>query len=298
MSTPQKKGRRRPRIHGSSNKPRSETIRGSASQRKAVLVLKNFSKIPSKHQDVVRKIITEAFKDLDDVLRIDFSGNFKGEKKYTLTFVFAHTWNRFTKRGYRYWTGPYGMSGEVYVGILKKNNACEDINIEKSCTPLFPDKPEMLGKLIAFVAVHEIGHLLGLMDKSSYSGADDGGHTGDPTNFMFEINVNSEYITKKHERTFKYVIKEGETPKKIAKRRGWGSVEELYNIKGIDGRTNREILENKKLPFTGTEIWLKSIPKSLEFVRRVELTDKSFNREQITTMKQWIKEGKDILQTF
>jgi predicted Zn-dependent protease with MMP-like domain len=52
------------------------------------------------------------------------------------------------------------MSGEVYVGILKKNNACEDINIEKSCTPLFPDKPEMLGKLIAFVAVHEIGHFL------------------------------------------------------------------------------------------------------------------------------------------
>jgi len=198
----------------------------------------SFHKVP--HKAYVRDMIKDKLRDLHDVLRINFTGKAK-RAVYVLTFLHKYNWGPNEKIGYSYFPSHMGFSEEVNADLLRKWNFCEDSNDPKTCTLVFPDKPEMLGRVIANTALHEIGHVFGLLDEKSYTGADQAGHTGDSSNCMFDIPLHKEY-KKNNERTTKYVIKTGETLDIIARRRGLPSAMRLSKLRGKDGRTNAEIL--------------------------------------------------------
>lgn len=236
-------------------------------------------------------MIEKKLKPLSNVIKIDFTGKSK-KAKYELTFKEKWQWTSVSKIDCVYKsTFGLGFTGNVWVEVLMKLNYCEDSNDFATCIPTFPDKPEMLGKVLVFVALHEIGHLFGLMNKKSYTGADDWGHTGDTTNCMFDGPNHKDFVEhgKTDKRTKKYVLKEGESLAKLARKVGYPSEIYIKKLRGKDKRSNEEILKKGE-----KEIWIPDIQKKIKYQREVEFEDKSFTNEQIEFMRKWIKKGNVI----
>lgn len=187
-----------------------------------------------------------------------------------------------------------GFSGQCNPIWLSKMNFCEDSRKKSTCTPVYQSTPNnLLGKVIANTIIHEIGHVLGLLDEKSYTGADIEGHNGDPTNCMFIIPLHKEYrkLGQKNERTKKYTLKAGETLSSVARIKGLRSKVYLERLRGKDGRSNEEIIKSG-----GKEIWVVDIIKELKFYRDAESIDKNFTNEQILFMRKRIIEGKTMIQ--
>lgn len=263
-----------------------------------VLKIYNFDRVP--FNDVVREIIEEGLRPLtsgeNPVLEIDFGG--EGEGDYSLDFAFNHEWSSRDRTHCWYHPLYYGITpSTVDVEAIRMNNYCENIYECDTCTPIFPENPEMLGKQIGHTALHEIGHMFGLMSESSYTGANPGGHTGDPRNCMFTLPLHEDYRRRSedYERTTNYIIRTGDNLSRIARRIGLRSWVELWNFRGRDGRYNRDILRSgdPNLIFPEEEIWITDIQRRIQFIREVNLTDKSFTAEQISAMRQNIEEGRD-----
>ncbi len=236
-------------------------------------------------------------------LKIDFTGKKRGN--YTLEFDKSYSWSKFER--IRCWYKPsiLGMTGGVFIKALEKRNYCEDVTKCRTCEPVFRRSRDELGKAISNTALHEIGHLFGLMDKSSYTGANSAGHTGDSSNFMFTDILHKDYkrIRDDWERTKKHTIAKGETLLKIAQRIGFRSPlatwKTLYNFKGRDGKQNKDILRSKDpdLIFPGEEIWIPDYQAKRLFLRKVEVQDKKFIKSQFDTMRNWLKAGRTIYKS-
>jgi nucleoid-associated protein YgaU len=256
----------------------------------------------------IQQRMESAFKPLIDSgdLTIDFTGKAK-DAKYTLTFEKKYDWSSDEHVGCGFRPFAYGMTGSVYVEAHTRANWCTNVTNCRTCEALFRRSPDELGKALAHTAVHEAGHLFGLMDKASYTGADDSGHSGDARNFMFAIPNHKDYQPPQldSKRTKKYVIVEGDALSKIAGRIGFGFVppregwRTLYDFKGKDGSTNRQLLRSgdPDLIFPGEQIWIPDAAERAKFIRSIVFEEKTFLKSQLDTMRQWLKAGRSIFDS-
>jgi nucleoid-associated protein YgaU len=189
------------------------------------------------------------------------------------------------------------MAPFVNVDALKKLNHCDNVKKCSTCEPVFRHTKEELGKMLGYTAIHEIGHVFGLLDKSSFTGANDSGHSGDPKNYMFAVNLYPGYLRRfeDYKTTMKYTIKKGDNLSKIAARIGL-SWKKLYEFKGQDGKKNRELLRSgdPNLIYPGEGVWIPDDKARLLFKRKLWLMDESFTKSQIDSMRRWIVAGRTM----
>jgi nucleoid-associated protein YgaU len=267
-----------------------------------VLSLKNLGSAP--FHDRVQEAVANGLAPLVDSgdLTIDFTGRQFDKATYQLTFEARYSWTPANKSGS--WRHPWmlGMTGEVYVDAITRRNYCTDVTRSGTCAPIFKRSPDELGRAIANTALHEIGHLFGLMDATSYKGADGDGHTGDERNPMFVDQLHSDYkpIVQDAARTTLYTIVSGDTLSAIARRIGFwrrlGGWQALYDFAGSDGRKNRERLRSgdPDLIFPGEQIWIPDVEVRRAWFRSVELKPKEFTKAQFDFMRAWVQAGKTI----
>jgi len=268
-----------------------------------VLALTNLSAVP--FHESVEAAIRKAFAPLVDSgdLTIDVSGKPAGTPDHTLDFNPKYEWNSFDRRACLYKPLYYGVTGEVLVEAIQRKNYCDNVTRCDTCQPVFRNTAGELGKMIAVTAMHEIGHILGLIDAAAFTGANGEGHSGDPANGMFAINRHKDYnpIEEGGPRTKKYTIVSGDTLSGIAHRIGFwpaGTIgwKFLYDLKGKDGTQNSKLLRGKSPHkiWPGEEIWIPDVEAWIAFFRKAFLQDKSFNEEQIATMRKLLKGGGSI----
>ena len=261
------------------------------------LTVKNFSIVP--FQDAVRARIEKAFEPLvaSGHLAINFAGTAK-DAKYWLSFDEKYSWTTRERPGCGRQPLWFGMTGSVYVDAIRSYQLCTDVTNCRTCERVFRHSPDELGKAIAHVAVHEAGHVLGLMD----GGADGAAHTADSHNAMFDIPQHKDYVrlAVDAKRTMKYTIVKGDTLSKIARRigfwpprHGWQT---LHKLAGKDGKVNKNLLRSgdPNLIFPDEQIWIPDIVERTMWVRTVELADKTFTKAQFDTMRGWIDVGRTM----
>jgi len=251
----------------------------------------------------VEAMIAAAFKPLVDSgdLEIDVTGAKAKTARYVLSFEAKYGWSPLDHRGCLFKPLYYGVTGSVNLDAIERKNFCEDVTRCGTCERLFRTKDEV-AKQVGMTAVHEIGHLFGLHEAAAYKGADGAGHTGDPANFMFAITNHADYkpIEQDSRLTKKYTIVKDDWLSKIAHRLGFWPASEgwktLYKFKGKDGKSNKELLRSgdPNLIFPGEEIWVPDIPARIVWNRDQHMKAKSFTKEQIDTMRAFIKAGKTI----
>jgi predicted Zn-dependent protease with MMP-like domain len=133
--------------------------------------------VPKSLRKFVKTTIADDLSAFD--LELDFAGS-KAGRDLVVTFTadspgwaFGES-DRSTLNG-----AALPGSSTIYVGAMKA------IRLQTSganCEPAFLETEGSLGSMIANVTVHEIGHMLGMQD----GGYDDGGHTEDPDNHMWD----------------------------------------------------------------------------------------------------------------
>jgi len=271
-----------------------------------VLALTNFSGVPFREK--VEAIIRKAFKPLVDSgdLTIDAGGAPGTTPDFALDFNPRYEWNDFDRRGCLYKPLYYGVTGEVLLEAIERKNFCANVTRCETCQRVFRASADEQGKMIGVTAIHEIGHLLGLIDAAAFAGANGEGHSGDPANGMFAINRHKDYnpVEEGGPRTKKYTIVSGDTLSGIAQRIGFWPAgttgwKFLYDLKGKDGKRNRDLLRGKSPHkiWPGEEIWVPDPDAWTTFIRTAFLQDKSFTDEQIATMRKQLKSGGSIIQT-
>lgn len=158
--------------------------------------------VPKNLQGSVKRIIVDAFKDLD--VALDFS-----EKKSSHDLLVKFTLEVPPHPVYGESSRPSMdnviMSGDatVFVGGMKAMRLQMG---NQSCEAAFPETEESLGSLIANTTVHETAHMLGL-DTGGYG---DAGHSTDPDNYMWDAGSlpgGSTRVTQ----FFEYVVVRGDT---------------------------------------------------------------------------------------
>jgi hypothetical protein len=261
--------------------------------------------------DYVQRKIEEALKPLidSDDLRLDFTAAPLPGKAYQLDFESRPMWTAQNRTGCMYHprllgaeaVGTPSVPGKVYLDAIIQRNYCRDIYRCDTCVKVYPRSPDELGRAIVWVALHEIGHAFGLINKTSYTGANEGGHTGDSRNPMLSETLHPDYrwLYEDWQRTTKYTIVKGDTLSKIAPRvglfephpRGGGLA--LYEFKGKDQTRNRDLLRSKDPDIIepGEQIWIPDVLSKLEFIRKITLEEKSFTKAQFDTMRAWIRKG-------
>jgi hypothetical protein len=251
----------------------------------------------------VEAMIAAAFKPLVESgdLEIDFTGTKAKSARYDLSFETKYEWNTLDHRGCLFKPFYYGVTGTVNLEAIERKNFCQDVTKCSTCERLFRTKDEV-AKQVGMTAVHEIAHLFGLHEGTAYKGADGAGHTGDPANFMFAIINHIDYkpIEEDSRLTKKYTIVKDDWLSKIAHRLGFWPASQgwktLYKFKGKDGKSNKQLLRSgdPNLIFPGEEIWVPDIPARITWNRDLHMKPKSFTKDQIDTMRAFIKAGKTI----
>jgi LysM domain len=158
--------------------------------------------VPSKLAEGVRRTVTGAFAGLD--VEIDFAGK-RAARDLLLTFTLEVPPHPVYGESSRPSMNDVLLSGDatVFVGAMKAMRLQLGTS---SCEAAFPDTAESLGALIANTTVHETGHMLGL----DIGGYDDGGHTTDPENYMWDAGSMPGDSTRVSQ-FFEYVVKKGDT---------------------------------------------------------------------------------------
>jgi hypothetical protein len=265
-----------------------------------ILYISNFAAVPFR--DSVRKGMEDAFGDLirSGILSITFTGPARNSS-YQLTFQASYNWTSVNRD--RNWYRPMilGVTGTVNIEALRRGNYCRDVGDRQTCEAVVRELPGELGQSIANTAIHEAGHLFGLVN----GGPDGSGHSSDPRNYMFINSLHNEYAPylKDHRRTAKYRIRQGDSLSKIADRIGFRSpianCMALYDFRGQDGRRNRDLLRSHdpNLIYPGEEIWIPDIQARLAYMRALEICPKVFTGPQIATMKQFLAAGRTVFGT-
>jgi hypothetical protein len=241
------------------------------------------------------------------VLEIDFTGKTR-DAFYELDFDTRSNWKEgLNKHRCWYVPGLLGESQAVFVQAHRRMNLCDNVSVCSTCTPYFRHSKEEVGLAIANTALHELGHQFGFRGKSVFTGADEGGHTGNERNFMFDTTLHTDYspLLTDTRRTRKYVVKSGDSLSTIAYRIGfrrWWRLgpawQLLWNFKGQDGTSNRQVLRSgdPHLIFPGEEIWVPDYHARVTWRRAVEVTPKSFTKSQLDTLAEFIREGKQLVE--
>jgi hypothetical protein len=236
-------------------------------------------------------------------LEIDSSGSRGRDAWYTLEFrASGYRWGTHNRSGHWHHPLATGVTGAVWLEPIRLRNYCSDVEERATCEPVFRATREELGKAVALTALHEIGHILGLLDRNAYAGADDAAHNGEPGNPMFVSPLHREFVPfpKDGRLTVPYRIRRGDTISRIARRVGFwealGGWNALLDLKGPDGRTNRDRLQSgdpdRVTP--GEEILIPDVARRAEYFRRIELASTGFTRAQLDTMRRWIAAGRRI----
>jgi len=280
---------------------RDTHIAAEGSMARRILSIKHLNSLPFS-DEVGRRILLG----LDPLIKaglleVDLKGVAQ-KPDYTLQFVKRGITGALHRTGCWVHPGTAGVSGTVNPDAVSMRNFCRDVHRCDTCEPLFRRVANELGKALADTALHEIAHLLGVND----GGDDGGGHTGDPGNVMFETRFHRDFspLISDAKRTVKYRIVAGDSLSKIANRIGFvppvGDWRTLYDFKGQDGKSNRALLRsgNPNLIFPNEEIWIPDATERLKYYRSVELQERSYSSEQLATMRRWIEEGQNILQTY
>ena len=262
-----------------------------------ILNLNNFSAVPFRN--VVQQKLEVAFAELirSSTLSIDFAGSAR-DSSYQLTFHTTYNWNSINR--YRNWYRPMiaGVTGVVNIEALRRRNYCRDVGDRRTCEPVVRELVNELGESIVYTAVHEAGHLFGLVN----GGNDGSGHLSDPRNYMFINSLHSEYLPflQDYRRTTKYRIRRGDNLTKIADRIGFhpplANWRVLYEFRGQDGRRNRYLLRsrNPNLIYPGEEIWVPDIVARVAYMRSLEICHRVFTNSQIAIMREFLNSGRTI----
>jgi len=261
------------------------------------LSIKNMTVVPFR--GAVQKYIERVFEPLvaSGHLVLDFDES-TGSPRYEVRFVEKYKWSASDRPGCRRWPSILGDTEVVYVEAIRDYRFCTDVTNCKTCEPMFKRSPDELGKMLAYVAIHEAAHLLGLME------GDRAGHSDDERNVMFVASLHKEWapLEKDSQRTMKYRVVEGDSLSRIAHRIGFWpprfSWRTLYDLKGRDGKANRTLLRSGRpdMIFPGEEIWVPDVNARTTWQRALELTDKAFTSSQLATMRKWIDEGRTAIQ--
>ena len=121
---------------------------------------------------------------------------------------------------------------------------------------------------------------------------------------MFVNSLHRDYVPllQDYRRTTQYTIQRGDSLARICQRIGFrppvGRISSLYNFTGRDRRRNRDILRSNdpNLIYPGEVIWIPDYRSRLLYMRRVELTDKSFTQAQIRRMQAFIARGRTMME--
>jgi hypothetical protein len=114
-----------------------------------------------------------------------------------------------------------------------------------TCDAAFPETESALGTIIANCTIHEIGHMLGMQD----GGYDDGGHTTDPDNYMWDpgsMPGGNTHVSP----YFEYTVKTGDNLSTIVYRYNHGTLDAC--CVGNNDLTYQDVWsdpENKKMGF-------------------------------------------------
>lgn len=264
-----------------------------------ILNMVNFAAVP--FQDVVRRRFDAAFADLirAGTLTIDFTGSSR-DSPYQLSFLSSYSWTpvNHDRNWYRPMVG--GVTGTVNLEALRRRNYCVDVGDSRTCEPVVRETAQELGSSVSYTAIHETGHLFGLMS----GGPDGSGHSSDPGNYMFVNALHSEYAPLLHDRrrTRKYRIRQGDSLARIADRIGFrpplATWRDLYEFQGQDGRRNRDLLRSRdpNLIHPGEEIWIPDIPARLAYMRSLEVHDRHFTPAQLAAMGQFLAAGRTVVE--
>jgi hypothetical protein len=269
---------------------------------KRVLTFFNINAAPMSNY--VIKGITGGLQKLLDAgaLELDFTGRKTGDYRFEF-----FTGNKpILHIGCWYPPTTMGVSGTTDVYRIKKNNYCTDVTDCKTCQPIYRHTESELGRALVNTTLHELGHMFGLIDKASYAGADNAGHTSDINNPMFDGTRDKDYrpYKKDFKRSTKYTVKQGDTLSKIAQRIGfqypYATWKDLYNFKGKDNTINRDILRSKdpEKIYPGEQIWIPDINAIIAHLRKVECIEKLFTQVQISLMSKRIEQGWHFFKTF
>ena len=204
--------------------------------------------------------------------------------------------------------GKTSVSSGISTVYTRKMKMMRLVMNAASCEPAFPETEEALGSMIANVTMHEIGHNLGL-DTGGY---DDGGHTTDKNNRMWDPLSMAEPDTHASP-YFEYIVRPGDTMIGITHKYVAGTLDNCRI--GWTGLTYRDVWsdpQNKAKGFVGDPAksgvrgrrandpnWIYPGEKVVlennnlrtqAYKHRFPgyLGDKSFTSDQIDTIKQFI----------
>ena len=165
--------------------------------------------VPQPLRDFVKKTVTDEFSSFD--LELDFSGS-KAGRDLVVTFSReVPGWPAFGESTRSDINGVV-QSGDsiIYVGAMRAMRLQTNAG---NCEPTFPETEASLGSLIANTTIHETAHMLGMQD----GGYDDGGHSKDLDNYMWDAGSLPGGTTMISP-MFEYTVKQGDTLSGIVQR--------------------------------------------------------------------------------
>ncbi len=279
---------------------------------KYLIVYKGLSAIPASLREFVKSRLIEVYKPFD--VELDFSES-RTAKDLLITFTaempsipiygestrIESTTNGTTTAG--------SGDGLVYVRAVQVTRIELPNN---NCETAFLEKQDQLGAVIAYVAVHETAHMLGL----NKGGFDDAGHSTDPANWMWDPGS---VPGPSSPLFFDYTVQKGDTLGMIVLRYKQGTLTKCHvgpsdlTVQSVwehprnrnagfiadpnKGRIPGRRANNPNFIYPGEKVALfnYNVKKSRGTVP-LFVQDKNFTGEQQATMNRFISERRKIVK--
>jgi hypothetical protein len=184
---------------------------------KYLIVYKGLLNLPRSLREFVKKKITDEYTKFD--VDLDFTGS---RPAHDLDVEFSNEipgWPAFGESTRGTMNGkPLSGHSTVYWRSMELMRL-QTGTATDSCEAAFPVTEASLGTMIANTAIHETGHMLG-MDSGGY---DDGGHSTDKSNYMWDPGSMPHGDTHVNH-TFEYTVKPGDTMIGIIRKYGQGTL--------------------------------------------------------------------------
>jgi len=203
------------------------------------------SVVPRSLQQFVKTKIEDEFSSFD--VELDFSGTRAGHDlvvKFENKMDVLPTYGESSRPDITNGAGTTVLSGESEIWV----RAIKTMRLQVSpgtCEPAFPETEAALGSIIANCTIHETGHMLGMQS----GGSDDGGHSTDPDNYMWDPGSMPGGDTHVS-RIFEYTVKKDDTLSEIVQKYKNGTLDKCRL--GPDDLTFQDVWEdpeNKKMGF-------------------------------------------------
>jgi len=266
------------------------------------------SVVPRSLQQLVKKKIQDEFSPFD--VELDFNETRAGHDLVVTFKDGIPGWPAYGESSRISFTNGGGTSlgtGDSSIWVRSMKTMRLQIT-PGSCEPAFPETEAALGSIIANCTIHETGHMLGM----DTGGIDDGGHSKDPDNYMWDPGTmpgGNTHVSM----FFEYTVKKDDTLSDIVQRYINGSLDKCRF--GSNDLTYQDVWlhpENKKMGFVahptksgvpgrrmnnwnfiypGEKVALINHNLRTQDYRRTFagfLGKKTFTDEQIETMKKFI----------